>query len=132
LYYSTFPIRTQAQKADWNFELRAVFTIGILDFVFDQDKNELEKYRYDIKFCDIETNKIFYDKLTFIYLEIPKFTKELSELETRFEKWLYAFKNFHKLDKLPIELQEKIFERLFELAEIAKFTPTQIDAYEES
>jgi predicted transposase/invertase (TIGR01784 family) len=132
LYYATFPIRSQAQRTDWKFELKAIFTIGILDFVFDEDKHNLEKYRYDVKLSDIETNKIFYDKLTFIYLEIPKFTKQLSELTTRFEKWLYAFKNLHKLDKLPDELHEKIFERLFELAELAKFTPEQVDEYEGS
>ena len=40
LYYSTFPIREQAKRADWNFELKAIYTIGILDFVFDEDKND--------------------------------------------------------------------------------------------
>ncbi len=85
LYYSTFPIREQAQKADWNYELKAVYTIAILDFVFDEDKENAEKFRYDIKLSDIETNKVFYDKLTFIYLEMPKFNKSVEELETRFD-----------------------------------------------
>lgn len=132
VYYSTFPIREQAKKANWNFELKHIYTIAILDFIFDDDKNEPDKYRYDIKLSDIETHKIFYDKLTFIYLEMPKFKKELHELTTRFDKWLYAFKNLHNLERLPNELQEKIFERLFELAELAKFYPAQIDSYEDS
>lgn len=93
LYYSTFPIREQAKKADWDYELKAVYTIAILDFVFDEDKHEKHKYRYDVKLTDIETNKIFYDKLTFIYLEMPKFNKQLAQLETRFDKWLYIIKN---------------------------------------
>jgi len=33
VYYSTFPIQEQAKKGDWDFELSAVYTIGILDFV---------------------------------------------------------------------------------------------------
>jgi predicted transposase/invertase (TIGR01784 family) len=45
VYYSTFPIQEQAQKSDWNYELKAVYTIGILDFVFDSDKNEFYKLR---------------------------------------------------------------------------------------
>lgn len=50
MYYSTFPIWDQAEKgSEWNFHLQSVYTIAILDFVFDEDKNEPEKYRYDVK-----------------------------------------------------------------------------------
>lgn len=132
LYYSTFPIREQAKKADWDYELKAVYTIAILDFVFDEDKHEKHKYRYDVKLTDIETNKIFYDKLTFIYLEMPKFNKQLAQLETRFDKWLYIIKNLHKIKEIPEKLQESIFEKLFTTAEIAKFTPDQVQSYEDS
>ena len=132
VYYSTFPIREQAKRTDWNFELKAVYTIGILDFVFDEDKNEPSKYRYDIKLSDIETKKMFYDKLTFIYLEMPKFNKTIEQLETRFDKWLFVLKNLHKLDRVPDKLRESIFEKLFETAEIARFNPEQVQSYEDS
>ena len=33
------------------------------------------KYRYDIMLTDIDTHKIFYKKLMFTYLEMPKFNK---------------------------------------------------------
>lgn len=132
VYYSTFPIQHQAQKGDWNYELKAVYTIGILDFVFEEDKKDNEKYRYDVKLQDIDTNKIFYDKLSFIYLEMPKFTKTLDELETRFDKWLYAIKNLNRLDKVPDKLREKIFEKFFEIAEISNFTREEVINYEDS
>lgn len=132
VYYSTFPIREQAKRADWNYQLNAVYTIAILDFVFDQDKNEPDKYRYDIKLMDKETCEVFYDKLTFIYLEMPKFNKGLDELETRFDKWLYILRNLNKLDRVPEKLRERIFERLFETAEIAKFNTEQLNSYEDS
>ncbi len=133
VYYSTFPIRDQAKnRSDWDFELQAVYTVALLDFVFDEDKHEKEKYRYDIKLSDIETNKVFYDKLNFIYLEMPKFNKSLDELETRFDKWLYLIKNLNKLDRVPEKLRERIFERVFELAEIAKFNSEEVQAYEDS
>jgi len=38
VYYSMFPIRSQAQKSGWDFELKSVYTVGILDFVFNEDK----------------------------------------------------------------------------------------------
>ena len=132
VYYSTFPIREQAKRDDWNFELKAVYTIAILDFIFDEDKNDPDKYRYDVKLTDTETFKVFYDKLTFIYLEMPKFNKSIEELETRFDKWLYVIKNLNRLDRIPDKLKEQIFDKLFEVAEIAKFTPEQVNSYEDS
>lgn len=35
IYYSTFPIREQAERGEWNYNLKAVYCIGILDFTFD-------------------------------------------------------------------------------------------------
>ena len=132
VYYATFPIREQAQRADWNFQLKAVYMVGILDFVFDADKHEPAKYRYDVKLTEQATRQVFYDKLTFIYLEMPKFTQTVDELTTRFEKWLYVLRNLNRLDRVPDKLRERIFDRVFEAAEIAKFTPAQIDSYEGS
>jgi predicted transposase/invertase (TIGR01784 family) len=132
LYYATFPIREQAKRTDWNYELKAVYTIAILDFIFDSDKHEPDKLRYDVKLKDIDTNEVFYHKLTFIYLEMPKFNKTVDELETRFEKWLYVLRNLNKLDRIPDKLRERIFDKLFETAEIAKFTPEQVRSYEDS
>jgi len=132
LYYSTFPIREQAKKADWNYELKAVYMVAILDFAFDEDKNNKEKFRYDVKLSDTDTNKVFYNKLTFIYLEMPKFAKTVDELETRFDKWLFVIRNLNRLDRIPDKLREKIFLKLFETAEIARFTPEQVRSYEDS
>lgn len=133
VYYSSFPIRESAKRgSDWNFELNAVYTIAILDFVFDEDKHQEDKYLYNVKLSDIETTKVFYDKLTFVYLEMPKFNKSVKELETRFDKWMYVIRNLNKLERIPDELREGIFERLFEVAEIAKFTPEEVRTYEDS
>ena len=132
VYYATFPIREQARRADWNFELKAVYTVAILDFVFEEDKDQATKYRYDVKLTDQETHRVFYDKLTFIYLEMPKFNKTVDELTTRFEKWLYVIRNLNRLDRVPDKLREQVFEKLFEAAEIARFTPEQVRSYEDS
>ncbi|MGB0870373.1 MAG: Rpn family recombination-promoting nuclease/putative transposase [Flavobacteriales bacterium] len=132
VYYSTFPIREQAPKSDWDFHLKSVYTIGILDFVLDEDKTNKEKYRYDVKLMDTESKKIFYDKLTFIYLEMPKFNKTVDELDTRFDKWLYVLRNLNKLDRIPEALKESIFMKLFETAEIAKMTRDEYNSYEGS
>jgi predicted transposase/invertase (TIGR01784 family) len=133
IYYSTFPIQEQAKKgSEWDFGLEKVYTIAILDFEFDDDKKYPNKFRYDVKLKELEINEIFSDKLNFIYLEMPKFKKEIDELETRFDKWLYLIKNLHKLDRIPEKLKETIFLKLFETAEIAKFSQQEFQDYENS
>ncbi len=131
VYYSTFPIQEQAIQGNWNYELSEVFTVGILDFVFAESQNETGEVRHEVHLKD-QKNEIFYDKLTFIYLEMPNFKKTEAELETTHDKWLYVLKHLPNLEKRPLQLQEKIFERLFETAEIAKFTREEKDQYEDS
>ena len=65
-------------------------------------------------------------------MEIAKFNKTLDELETLYDKWLYALKNLYKLTQRPKALCDKVFDRLFEEAEIAKFTPQEQREYEAS
>jgi len=129
LYYSTFAITEQAIPGEWNFNLKEVYVVAILDFVFEEDKKDRDKYRYDVMLTDTATHKVFYDKLKFVYLEMPKFTKEVDELETHFEKWMYVLKNLKRLDKVPDKLREKIFEQIFSVAEIAKLTPEEYRTY---
>ncbi|MBW1811802.1 MAG: PD-(D/E)XK nuclease family transposase, partial [Deltaproteobacteria bacterium] len=132
VFYSTFPIRDQAQQGDWDFQLNAVYTVGILDFVFDEDKDSPDYFHHHVQLMETRRKKLFFDKLTYIYLEMPKFTKTEDELETHFDKWLYLIKNLPLLQDRPKRIQERVFQRLFEAAEIAKFDPSERQAYEKS
>ena len=86
----------------------------------------------DVKPCDTMTHKVFYEKLDFIYVEIAKFEKTEDELVTLYDKWLYVLKNLSRLDQRPKALRDKVFDRLFEEAEIARFTPRELREYEDS
>lgn len=132
VFYSTFPIREQGQSGKWNYQLKSVYTIGILDFIFDDDYSNQDFYHHEVKLIDTSTGKVFYDKLSFIYLEMPKFLKKEDELVTMFDKWMFVLKNMTSLMKRPAALQERIFERVFRVAEIAQFTPMEQSEYEES
>lgn len=130
IYYSTFAIREQAPRGEWNYELKGVYTIGILNFCFDKEREG--NYYHEVKLMDTATKEVFYDKLVFIYLEMPKFTKQENELESLFDKWLYVIRNLAALMERPRVLQEKVFAHLFEAAEIAKFSRAERYEYEES
>jgi predicted transposase/invertase (TIGR01784 family) len=132
VYYSSFPIRQQGEKGQWRFGLKAVYTIGILDFVFDEDKDDKEYYHHVVKLMDVNKKEVFYDKLTYIYLEMPKFQKSEDELETMADKWLYALKNLPRLLERPAALQERIFKKFFEVAEIGNLPKEEYAKYFES
>ncbi|MEP6514374.1 MAG: Rpn family recombination-promoting nuclease/putative transposase [Parafilimonas sp.] len=113
VYYSTLPIREQAEKGEWNYNLNAVFCIGILDFTFDDYENEPEKSEvvHNIKLKN-QNGKTFYEKLTYIYLEMPNFKKEEADLKTRLDKRLYLIKHLEDFQTIPtIFKDEAIFEK---------------------
>lgn len=129
LYYSTFPISQQAEKGGWNYRLNPVYCIGVLDFEFTED----ERYLHRIQLSDIETYEIFYDKLTFVFIELPKFTKKLSDLRNYADKWIYFLKHLSELNEIPPDLSDEAeINEAFRIAEIAAFTGTERYQYEDS
>ena len=132
VYYSSFPIRSQGEKGKWLFGLKAIYTIGILNFVFDEDKDDANYYHHVVQLMDVNKKEVFYDKLTYIYLEMPKFTKTEDELVDLTDKWLYALKNLPRLLERPKALQERIFSKFFEVAEVAALSKEEYAKYWES
>jgi predicted transposase/invertase (TIGR01784 family) len=133
VYYSTFPIREQAERGEWNYNLKAVFCIGILDFTFNDYENDAKKDEvvHSIKLKN-QNGKLFYDKLTYIYLEMPNFNKVENELETRLDKWLYFIKHLEDFQTMPVIFKDEVFTQAFEKAELAKFGQSDLDAYEQN
>lgn len=133
LFYSTFPIREQAAKGqDWNFELKHVYAIALLNFDLQEEAFDKDDINHDIGLLDKKTHRVFNDKLSFKYVEIAKFNKKEDELMTLYDKWLYVLKNLASLEKRPKALKEKIFNRLFAEAEVARFTKKELKEYEDS
>ena len=130
---SIFPIREQAPKgADWNFKLDHVYIVALLNFDLSEESFDKDDINHDVGLLDKKTHKVFNDKLSFKYVEIAKFDKTEDELVTLYDKWQYVLKNLSRLDERPAALKEKVFTKLFEEAEIAKFTPTELKEYEDS
>ena len=148
VYYSSFPIREMAKRdsADehWNYELNKIYTFGILNFVFkDEAKDTTGEVKtvndfsdddlfHVVMLTDLTTGKVFYNKLVYLYLEMPKFNKNEDELANMFDKWMFVLRNLSRLLDRPKALQGRVFDRLFEQAEIAKYSDAERRQYEES
>ncbi|GHU89737.1 hypothetical protein FACS1894155_07180 [Bacteroidia bacterium] len=89
-------------------------------------------YHHEVKLMNFRTKEVFSDKLTYFFLELPKFDKTLEELTTHFERWIYLLRYLPKLSDRPVELQGRVFDMLFRAAEIAQFTPIEMEKYNKS
>ena len=138
LYYTSFPIMKQGKKAiakeeekgkgPWDFSLDGVFFLGILDFEYEQD--EMTEHRYQL--LETKTLKQMTDKLEFVFVEVAKFDKREDELETDLDKWLYLLKNMSTLLERPAALRDRVFGRLFDVAEYARLDDGERKNYVEA
>jgi predicted transposase/invertase (TIGR01784 family) len=133
IYYSTFPIQEQANRGEWNYNLKAVYCVGILDFTFDDYENAGEKGKvlHTIKLKN-QDGKTFYDKLTYLYLEMPNFKLSESELKSRLDQWLFFIKHLEDFQAIPTIFSDEIFTQAFAKAELAKYGAAERDNYESS
>ena len=138
LYYTSFPIMKQGKKAiakedekgkdPWDFSLDGVFFLGVLDFKYEQD--EMAEHRYQL--LETKTLKRMTDKLEFVFVEVAKFNKREDELETDLDKWLYLLKNMSTLLERPAALRDRVFGRLFDVAEYARLDDEERKKYVEA
>lgn len=129
LYYSTFPITHQAEKgSQWGYELLPIYCLAILNFQMEDDA----RYVRRVQLADVETGETFYDKLTFVFIELPKFERTLAELTTAADKWIYLLKRMPELQDIPAELAEAPFTEAFATAEQSALSPQERWVYEAS
>lgn len=130
LYYATFPITEQAQQGEWDYNLKAVYCISILDFLFDEHRDD-DEVIYTVQLKD-QNNAVFSNKLTLIYLQMPNFNRNENELVTKLDKWLFFIKNLEDLQYIPAIFNDSIIEKAFAKAKIANFNRTERDKYQQS
>jgi predicted transposase/invertase (TIGR01784 family) len=129
IYYSTFLIAKQAERgAGWKYDLDAVYCIGILNFSMSLNGHYLNL----VKLKNDETNKVFYEKLTYVFIELEKFNKQLHELQTPTDKWIYLLKHLAEFCEVPQELSDSYLSKAFDLAKLAALEPKELDMYETS
>ena len=131
IYYSTFPMQEVAKKGNWDFNLPPVYTVVFLNFRMQQFCDDPEP-KHTARICDVSNGRVLYDKLTYVYIEMPKVVKPLEELGNPVERWFWAIKNMNDLDEYPESLKDEIFRELFRVSEIYAFTKEERMAYEES
>jgi predicted transposase/invertase (TIGR01784 family) len=126
LFYSSKSYSDQIKRADFYRKLRPVIFIGILDFEHTENKNYIS--RSQIR--DVETGEQTIKDMEFTFVELPKFNKELHELKTLTEKWVYFIKNAENLEVAPDNINDEGLKSAYEEANVQTWTQEELDAYE--
>jgi predicted transposase/invertase (TIGR01784 family) len=133
LFYAAKPIRDQAEKGEeWDFRLNDVYMVGVMNFRFPDKEYPEDSYYHVIQLMDVVDQHVFYDKLTLIYLEMPKLKNMAPRTDSFRDLWLYALQNLCYTDNYPEVLQKGIFKKLYEAAAMANMNDAQLLAYERS
>ena len=133
LFFAAKPIRDQAEKGEeWDFRLNNVYMVGVMNFKFPDKEYSEDSYYHVIQLMDVVDQHVFYDKLTLIYLEMPKLKNMAPRTDSFRDLWLYALQNLCYTDDYPEVLRDGIFKKLYEAAAIANMNDAQLLSYERS
>ncbi|HRN57956.1 MAG TPA: Rpn family recombination-promoting nuclease/putative transposase [Agriterribacter sp.] len=130
VYYTASRLYEQGPKGekDWDYKLKEVYLIALMDF--NLDSTPPEKYLHRVRLAEEETGQTFYNKLGFIFLELPNFNRREKDIRTDLERWLYVLRNMSKFQKIPVILHKRIFQKLFHISEVANLKKEEYMSYE--
>lgn len=126
LFYFSKSYSEQIKRGDFYRQLKPVIFIGILDYSFSINSKYIS--RHQIR--DVETHEHLLEDVEFNFIELPKFNKDLHELETLTEKWVYFIKNAENLDVIPENVDDEGLKSAYQEANKHTWTPEELEAYD--
>lgn len=123
LYNAAKNYSIQLKKGDAYHLLNPVIALTITDFTLFKNSEELIN-----NFKLIEKKKFieYSDDIELIFVELPKFIKTETELETIQDKWLFFIKNAGDLDYIPNNLDQEL-GKAFNIANEANLSVEELE-----
>jgi len=119
----------QLQAGEGYRMLKPVIALTITDFEMFANRDKLiSRFVYQEK----SEGWIYPDNdIELVFVELPKFTKELDQLETITDKWIYFIKFARSLTSIPENMDDiPELHRAFEIANQADLTPSELEDLE--
>jgi len=126
LYYASKSYSSQIDRGDLYDKLNPTFFIGILDFTITKNPDYISRH----KILDVETGENLLSDIEFTFIELPKFTKEETELTSIVDQWVYFIKNAESLDVVPKEISDEGLRNAYEDADKHNWTKDELEAYD--
>ena len=127
LYYTAKAYVNQLDAGKNYHKLKKVYFIGLLNFTMFESGSCISRHLI----LNQETNTQDLDDFEFCFIELPKFSTPLGELNTLLDKWLYFIKNAASLEMVPKELTgDKALEQAFDSAKMYNWNREEMDVYD--
>jgi predicted transposase/invertase (TIGR01784 family) len=105
LYNATKTYSIQLSKNEDYHLLEPVIGLTILDFNMFKDSNKVIS---SFRLLEQEDYRKYSDDIELIFVELPKFDKEIDELEDITDQWIYFVKNSGSLEYKPDSFNDEV------------------------
>lgn len=131
LYYLASDLNAQGNEEHWNYDLTPVYGVFLMNFEW---KDGEEQYlREDICLYNMQTRKVFSDRLRMTFIRIPLLRKHPDDCKTQLDRWLWLFKNMEAMEAMPQSfIQDPVFRKLAQATQYANLSEQDKDAYRKS
>ena len=127
LYYTSKAYVSQLDKKEDYSLLNKVYFIGILNFNMFEDDDYISRHLILNK----KTLKQDLKDFEFTFIELKKFNKELNQLNTILDKWIYFINNADDLTMIPKEYETlEEFKEAFIVANQLNWNKQEIEVYD--
>jgi predicted transposase/invertase (TIGR01784 family) len=129
LYNAAKTYALQLQKGEGYRKLRPVIALTLTDFeMFKNSAQLISRFVYKE-----ETTNLKYtdNNIELIFVELPKFTKQVDQLETLADKWIYFMKYAMTITDVP-EVMDSVPEihQAFDIANQVNLSPQELEDIE--
>ena len=125
LYNAAKSYSQQLTGKDRYERLKTVISLKIADFeMFDNQPEFMSRFVFQEKEQQFECPDT---AIELVFIELPKFSKELAALETTADQWIYFLKNTSTLETVPETLSAvPEIQKAFRIAREDNFTPEEL------
>ncbi len=125
-FYTSKQYSSQIDIGEDYPKLNQVIFIGILNFDFFEGTDYLTNHQI----INTKTGLQELKDIEFNFIELLKFNKELNEIETLIEKWVYFIKKSPNLDVIPENINDEGLKLAYQGAEKYNWTKEELMAYD--
>ena len=125
-FYLAHSYVMQAASGSKYVELKPVILLAIANYGLFPEKEKVISYHRTL---DAETLEHDLQDMSYVFVELPKFTKKASELTTDQDKWLYFFRNWEKSTEIPAAVKEPEIIEAYHSMEEFNWSKEEREAY---
>ncbi|HAT13765.1 MAG TPA: transposase [Microcoleaceae bacterium UBA11344] len=128
IYNAAKTYATQLKPREGYSKLNPLIALTITDFILFENT---EKFLSHFVFKEVEENFEYYREIELVFVELPKFNKNLEQVENLIQSWVYFLKNAPELDEIPDKLASvPEIQTAFNIANRSSLSLKELEALE--